>query len=181
MHEIETKLNLDDWNAVKAFIQKRMQSQSRTNNFWNSVVSFGVFIAIMVAVLIVYDIFSDSESFSWVSAAIGFFFAVLAGIEMVMREQKKLKYLDPLKDGFILGRKKIKIDEQGIVVTGENFRSQVSWNAVLEIAESEKHIYLFVDKVDALVLPKRQLEDPAQVLEYLQSCHDSPGLQANKV
>lgn len=170
--ELEIKLSLDDWNAVKLFIQKRMQAEKRSDSFWNSVVRFGIFVAIMVVVLLFYGSFFD-EPFNWPSAIIGFVFMLLVGIEMIMSEQKKLKYLDPLEDGFILGKKKLTVDENQIVVAAEHFQSHIDWAAILEIAESDEHIYLFVDKVDALVIPKRQLDDPAGVLKYFKACHQS--------
>lgn len=173
MIEFDIDLDQSDWNATKQFIQKRLVA-ARQPTSSADILRFVLLITSVAIVLSFYSYFFD-EPFSWASGVVAFIFFIITGIDFIYKEQRKAKYLDPLDNGLILARKHYAVDEHRIVITGNHFRIELDWDLVLDIVETETYIYLFVDKVDSLVIPKRSLDDVQKVLEYLKTCHRKSG------
>jgi hypothetical protein len=66
------------------------------------------------------------------------------------------------ENGTVLGIKKIDISEQGIQESSENSTTMFKWNSIKEVTSDDQAIYIFVDKVAAIIIPKRHLMDITQ-------------------
>ncbi len=173
MLELDVDLDQSDWNATKQFIQKRLLAAKHPTTSAD-ILRFVLLVVATTIVLLFYSYFFD-EPFSWASGVVAFVIFIFIGIDFIYKEQRKAKYLDPLDNGLILARKHYSVDENRIVITGDHFGIELDWKLILDIVETETHIYLFVDKVDSLVLPKRSLDDEKKVLEFLKTCHRKSG------
>lgn len=61
----------------------------------------------------------------------------------------------PRDDGATLGAHQLELGEEGFVVEGRAGRSFVRWSAIVELRETSEHVFLFVDRMLAYVVPKR--------------------------
>lgn len=65
----------------------------------------------------------------------------------------------PRDDGALLGVHELELSDAGFTVEGRAGRSFVRWSAVVELRETESHVFLFVDRMLAYVVPKRAFSD----------------------
>ena len=63
----------------------------------------------------------------------------------------------PDKDGSILGRKEYTISEEGFREVTEASEMLTKWKGIQKVEETEKHIFIFIDKISAFIIPKRYL------------------------
>ncbi len=56
--------------------------------------------------------------------------------------------------GAFLAPQTVQVSEEGLVFTSDASRSEVPWHSVLARAEDERNHYLFVDAMNAMVIPK---------------------------
>jgi hypothetical protein len=169
MLEFTVDLDQSDWNATRQFIQKRLLAAKHLTTYTDILRLVSLVVATTI-VLMFYSYFFD-EPFNWASGVVAFVIFIFIGIDFIYKEQRKAKYLDPLDNGLILARKHYAIDERKILISGDHFRMEIAWDLILDIVETDTHIYLFVDKVDSLVIPKRAFDDEQKILEYLKTCH----------
>lgn len=103
-----------------------------------------------------------------IGAALGAFAAVsalVAGLRVWVRRL-------PRDDGATLGRHQIELEEAGFHVEGRSGRAFVRWSAVVEVLEVEAHVFLYVDRMMAYVIPKRAFAtagDCARFVEFARS------------
>ena len=69
--------------------------------------------------------------------------------------------LAPLPDGAILGDSRIELSELRLRVISRHSETLLSWAAVRELRETPAHLFLMIDRAQALILPKRFLGDDA--------------------
>ena len=60
--------------------------------------------------------------------------------------------------GAFLAPKTLDVSAQGLVIEAVGLRMQVAWSAVLGVEEDAAHHYLFIDALQALVIPKAAVE-----------------------
>lgn len=61
----------------------------------------------------------------------------------------------PRDDGSVLGWHAIELDEEGLREETRHGKSTVTWSGVLEVREAPNHVFLFVDRGQAHVIPVR--------------------------
>ena len=67
----------------------------------------------------------------------------------------------------ILGDKKLITNEEGISVESELYNANIKWNGILSVEENSNYLYLFVDSVSAIIIPKRYFRDLQHYNEFL--------------
>jgi len=77
----------------------------------------------------------------------------------------KLKNM-PDSDGEILGEKIYIISEEGLKQISVNSETFTKWIGFKFYAETDKYIFLFVDKIAAYIIPKRIFKDQNELLEF---------------
>jgi hypothetical protein len=89
---------------------------------------------------------------------------ILYGIILFLTMNFSLKRSGKLlqENGTVLGSKKIEILEQGIQESSENSTTIFKWQSIKEVTSDEHAIYIFVDKVAAIIIPKRYITDVTQ-------------------
>ncbi|WP_338542049.1 YcxB family protein [Paenibacillus tundrae] len=72
----------------------------------------------------------------------------------------------------VLGSNTMLLDEQGITRTTKNNQNFLAWDQFVVVREDEKHYYLHVSDLQAMILSKRALEDD-RTKEAFQRYYDS--------
>jgi len=100
----------------------------------------------------------------WVTASVLAAFlaltALLAGLRLWVRRL-------PRDDGATLGRHELEVGEDGLHVEGRSGRAFVRWSAIVELRETDEHVFLYVDRMLAYVVPKRAFGDGAELERFL--------------
>ncbi len=73
----------------------------------------------------------------------------------------------PRDDGATLGEHTLEVGEEGFHVEGRSGRSFVKWSAVVEVRETSNHVFLFVDRMLAYVVPKRAFPSGAECASFV--------------
>jgi hypothetical protein len=68
------------------------------------------------------------------------------------------------KNRDLLGTHDLSISDDGITETTENCKSEYTWKALEKISGTDRHLYLYVSSVSAMILPLRTLNDEAEKL-----------------
>lgn len=61
----------------------------------------------------------------------------------------------PRDDGATLGHHVLEVEDDGIRVEGRSGSSLVRWDAILDVRTTDDHVFMYVDRMAALVIPKR--------------------------
>lgn len=81
-----------------------------------------------------------------------------------------------IKEGNIssmLGKKTLELSHDEIVEISNGNRSSISWDSVYKIAETDKHIFIYIDSMQAFIIPVKFLENKQEFLAALNSrCKD---------
>lgn len=67
-----------------------------------------------------------------------------------------------------LGRHQIELDETGFHVEGRAGRSFIRWSGVVEVLEVEAHVFLYVDRMMAYVIPKRAFASAGECARFVE-------------
>lgn len=86
-----------------------------------------------------------------IGIAVGAFVAISALLWALRLWVRRL----PRDDGATLGEHTLEVDEDGFHVEGRSGRAFVKWSAIVEVRETNEHLFLFVDRMLAYVVPKR--------------------------
>lgn len=105
-------------------------------------------------------------SIDWVSAAIGALPLLLFIIVYALNMIKLQNLIHPKKDGILLGEKTIEISEEGINEKHSLSHSFYSWDCIESILENQGDIYLFLDKMLALIIPATAFSSEAEKAEF---------------
>jgi hypothetical protein len=73
----------------------------------------------------------------------------------------------PSKKGIILGSKRIIFAEHEITEVGVNSAATFKWSGIKSVEVGSQAIYIFVDLMAALIIPKRAFSDDKVMEEFL--------------
>lgn len=90
-----------------------------------------------------------------------FYASVIRNTKKVIKEGKT--------GGDLLGKHQMILNETGIIDLTENGETKVVWSGILELKEDEYNIYVYNSSVSAYILPKRDLNNVAEVWDYLRA------------
>jgi hypothetical protein len=59
------------------------------------------------------------------------------------------------------GEQSLRINAEGVFIKSHNFEGTTRWGAVREIVETEEYIFILVDALSGLIIPRRVFPDPS--------------------
>jgi len=68
----------------------------------------------------------------------------------------------PSKNGIILGKKIIRLTEEGLVEESENSTTLHKWKAIKSLESDKKYLFIFIDSIAAHIIPKRSFQNTAE-------------------
>jgi YcxB-like protein len=153
--EVTYSLTRDDYWQFNRFLLKRRRSY-----YWSPIV-VGLAAALACLLLILSD---RGPLLPWAAGlgvlaagGVGAGWVVLCRRYLLRRAVRRL----PADDGSTLAKRTLRIEQGGIHFSSATGEGVIRWSGVREIAENEDYLYLFTDKIVALILPKRLFADSA--------------------
>ena len=154
---IQTEIVIEDWRAYSKFIYKHatLGGNGRTK-------ALILYLCFCVAIGLMISVFKISINL--LSVLIGFFgMALIVGIY----SRWQLKNLQPAPDGIVLGKCTIAVSDEGIKTSTAIVESSFSWKAIRRAEISDEHIFVMVDNVAAIIVPKRSFASDTEREQFL--------------
>jgi hypothetical protein len=81
----------------------------------------------------------------------------------------------PSENGSILGKKKFKVTDEGLLEESESNTNLQKWKGIKSVETNENSVFIFVDKIAAYVIPKRFFKDEAQQNDFIRIIEQKMG------
>lgn len=160
MNEVVVETTLEDWNAY----QKRCQEQAKElvkSPWWHWPVDLAIWAVIAICFLWIF------EDIHYPTAGLVALMFVSAAVVWLRAVRKIQSAWSPNDKGLFLGRHVYRFTPEEIIAEGQRYTSRIRWSAVLKVERSHDHIFLYVDTVQALSLPTRDIQEPEQLFGQL--------------
>ena len=154
--EIKTSLTLADWRAYQAQWAQRIFHGRPTQ-----LVGFLLGAGIIVAAAVLADYLG--KPLSMLSLLAGILF-VSVGSFYSAQHAKRSSVPDP--DGHVLGPCSIEISTAGIDVAKTGAAARYDWSIVRDLEWTNEHLFVWLDRVAALIVPLRDLPEGLDVAQF---------------
>jgi hypothetical protein len=154
--EISTSLILADWRAYQAQWTQRVVGRQ-------SVQLPGLLVGAGVIVLAAIVAQALGQSLSMLSLIAGVLFVSLASFFNTLRV-KRSSVPDP--EGHVLGPCSIVIGAAGLEVTKPGAAARYDWRIVRDLEWTSEHLFVWLDRVAALIVPLRDLPAGLEVAQF---------------
>lgn len=159
--KISATITQNDFQAFSRVAMRRTRERSP----WRSLLRFLAEVAIILGgYALLRRLLGDTVDVSlpWV-----LFGALVGGAIMAYELLRLQRRLLPLPEGAALGHWTFEISDDEIRQHRERFESRAPWSAVIGVEETPHHLFLFVDRCAAFIVPRREVADAAQWQELL--------------
>jgi len=158
------KLSKADYVAFQALVLRRLTKLSGANIklfFINlfAWIPIGIAFAAYAVLYRKYPVATDDLTViaiafevGWVLMSVGYFYRKYAYRKAMFSQQ-----------GRFLSEQELEISEEGILVRGYCSEASFRWPAIIDFAEDNKNLYLFIDNAEAILLPKAALTSSEQL------------------
>ena len=168
--ELSTQIGSDDFKALQRDVMRRVGSGTvgdRRKRMWRLVFVW-LFLVIGFALLKGFGLADFQSAIVLPSLVIGLLiFLVFLGFFF----QRLARYC-PNQEGLILGRQKIRLTEAGIEQEGDLFSARYAWNLLEHVTETQSHLFLYMDRVAGLIVPKKYFETEDKISAFLKKITD---------
>lgn len=149
--EITSILTAADWQAYQAAWAVRLQGSSRLSR--RALLSVAV-VALGLGCLLVLLAVRLQQPVPFLAVVIGACAAVLG----VMINMKRIRAGSvPDECGVILGPSRLRFDSDGIHLEKAHSVARHDWSVLQEVTQSPEHLFVWIDRVAALIVPLRDL------------------------
>lgn len=147
---LSTTLRLDDWQALARATQVRLGQRSALGSI-GIMLSAGLVTVIALHVL---------ERFGLVPDVLGLTLgAALTVVCFALLFARQRRAWRPDEDGFFLGEFELELGPDGIRSRHRRGESQILWSALRGLTCTSQHVFLWVDRLSAVVVPRRDLPE----------------------
>lgn len=164
--EITTTLTLADWQAYQGAWAIRLQKHARTSR---RTVAGTLLIAVLLAIALASLAAHLGELVPFAAIAIGAGVATLGLLIGVRRTQRAAS---PDENGAVLGPSRLRFDATGMHSQKQFSSVQHSWAVLQEVTLAPEHLFIWIDRVAALIVPLRDLPQdmtPQQATEMIRA------------
>ena len=95
------------------------------------------------------------------------FFVVYPYLTRRSVKRRIQKMLSEGENKTMLGHCRMTLLPEGISTKTEHSEGRIDWSAIIKIAESEKHVYLYTGSINAFVVPRTAFENDEAKQEFL--------------
>ena len=152
--ELEVTLERSDYAACQAFIRQSAGLSFSWRDMAVAVVVGAALVAIKRGLRFEIDYTSGA-------VAIGVF--VVLFLFFFVRARSRL---EPDETGVILGPHRYITDDSGFLVSTPNYEARYNWSAITSWPETRDHIFVKLDRVAAIIVPKRAFADASEQREF---------------
>jgi energy-coupling factor transporter transmembrane protein EcfT len=158
---IQSEINKDDWNAYVQFIRNQMKKGGNKNaKAWFLVICFGAAIGFGATVAKI-----PIDLFSIIAGSFG------TSLWIIILSRSKLKSMQrnmqPSEDGVIIGPCSISVGNDGIKTITPNCETFYRWQTVRRAEVADKHIFVVVDNIAAITIPRRSFSSADEQEKFL--------------
>ena len=160
--EIDINLTKEDWVKYNQYLSKRFKSIVNKNTFFKDMVPWFFWGLIATSAMNFLD-----EEIHWPTCILTTMIFVLIGLCATRKSKKAQDLMMPSSDGVFIGSHHFKFDELGIHSSGTKYNSNMQWSAVKNIEFSDDYILIFIDTVQAYIIPTNQIESITELKDIL--------------
>jgi hypothetical protein len=164
---IQSDITNEDWTAYSHFIRRQVKqgAYNKKMGFWLPCIGFGIVLGLIISI--------GKISIDPVSIMIGSFGMAFL-IFIIARSQ--LQSIKPALDGIFLGPNSVSISDEGIRTFSANYDSLYRWKTVRNAQVTDKHIFIIVDTIAAIMVPRRSFSSDIEREQFLDEIqkHSSP-------
>jgi hypothetical protein len=167
--EFTFKLKREDWLSFVKVANRRLSVLAKANPkllvvnilVW---IPLGIALATFAALYRKYPEISHDLNVVAAAAAVGFFLLVASFVY----KQRLYQSVAVSDTGTFLAPYTVQVDANGLSLLSSFGSLSYPWDCFIHRAEDEARVYLFVDNVLGLIIPKNALGSPAQVAQFRQ-------------
>jgi hypothetical protein len=164
---INAQLTLDDWRALQAAATARLARSETVGRQWLRIVGL---IGVAAAVFVAMTFFGSlAGAVHLPSLALG---VLLVFVATAVNWRIANKRMAPLPGGTFLGSCTYTVSEDGLRATRSGSHSFTSWPSVVEITRADAHLFVWIDRLSAYVVPARALPEtvtPEALIEWIEA------------
>ncbi len=97
-------------------------------------------------------------------ALAGAFFLVMIIGTISRRQMQRMR---PVDDGFIVGSQEVFLEDEGIRQRSSHHQSVFQWSLIREVTVAEHHVFVMVDRIAGIILPRRAFSSDAEHEEFV--------------
>ena len=162
---IRSEINKDDWSAYVQFIRSQTKMDGKIN-------AGALLLGLFVGAFIGFGSVLAKIAIDFSSLLIGSFGTVFFIIILSRSRLKKIKQsVQPSDDGVILGPCLISVGDEGVKTSTPNCETLYRWHTVRCVKAVEKHIFIVVDNVAAITIPRRSFSSADEQEMFLAEIH----------
>jgi len=162
--EVQAEIGAEDYRAFLQHAARRAASNSRRPRFRLVVAAWAAFVVLFTWL---YTATTWAPAYilaGGVGVAVGFLFFYWGN-----RAQRV--DLSPAKDGIILGWRTYIVEKDGVRVNSETSQLSVSWKGVRAVEQTGEHIFIYIDRGTALIVPKRAFASVDDETRFVEALH----------
>jgi hypothetical protein len=152
---------VEDWRAFLQRWQRTVSARYRSP-WWSLLVNIALWAIIGFAFAWLY------KGIHYPTAAVVsavFLSGIASGYLIFLRIRKAA---EPNLQGVFLGKHSYVFSPRGIEIKGKGYSSNMSWDVIQSVDETNDLLILYVDSSQAIVLPKRCLDNPDALRIFIQ-------------
>jgi len=161
---IKTEITQDDYTA---FIKHVARSVSTTSG--DRIVGLFVCIAIGLGIGFVLSLSHlSSHTATFPALVCGVFAGAFLLMAMVSKiSLRQMRRMRPAEDGYILGSQETFLEDEGIRQKSGHHQSVFQWSLVRTITVTEQHVFVMVDRVAGIILPRRAFSSDVEREQFV--------------
>lgn len=165
---IDTDITRADWAALVGFVTRNAsKGWSARLETWLIALAVGGVIGVTFSLA--------GIEIHVPSMAAGF----LGGLVMlIVLSRLRMRRIAPATDGFILGPRKVSLDDDGLRETSQRHESVFRWQAVRSVELTDQHVFLLVDANGALIVPRRAFPSEVECNQFVDEARRRSGKTA---
>jgi hypothetical protein len=158
--ELDYRLTPDDWRKYRRSYMRRFQKEQRGvfGSQW-TVVTVLLAIGLILTILFKLASLGGSPVASPSSAILGFGVGVLTVMIWASSWSHSIERWSHTPEGYVLGPRRLKANEEGVALHGENYEAHYSWRAFEAMTEHPSVTLLWLDRGSAVIVPTRAFGD----------------------
>jgi hypothetical protein len=161
---IKTEVTQKDYQAFVKHVA-RMVSASSGSKIVRLFISiaFGLALALALSLLKV----AARPTFFWALICGALFggLVLMSFVAYVSRQQ--MQRMRPVDDWLIVGAHEVFLEEEGIRQRSRRHQSVYQWSLVRAVALTEQHMFVMVDRIAGIILPRRAFASEAEREQFL--------------
>ena len=159
MFELEYQISMDD------YVEFNMCHSRNSKTFKKSMLVITLLgPVIFITIALVY--FGDFLGVSIFLIASIIWIAFIRKYTLATTRRRITKFINEGDTSEIFELKKLIINDDGVFWSSKTSEGKYNWNGIIKLCDLEEYIYLYVSSVQAIIIPKSQIDDNDEFVEY---------------